>query len=83
MMRHIGICWCWNLPTPFIFTSIKIKVHNYLICNIFMQWIYGALFLLRSVHPSDPTFNELVDKPILNVPIFTQLGSWECGNATS
>jgi hypothetical protein len=46
-----------------------------------MQWIYGAL-LLRSVHPSDPTFNELVDKPILNVPIFTQLGSWECGNAT-
>jgi len=47
-----------------------------------MQWIYGAL-LLQNVHPSDPTFNELVNKPILNVPIFTQLGSWECGNATS
>jgi hypothetical protein len=27
--------------------------------------------LLQGVHPSDFTFNELVEKLVLNVPIFT------------
>jgi hypothetical protein len=38
----------------------------------------GAFFLLQGVQPSDPTFNDMVKKPVLNVPIFTQVGSWEC-----
>jgi len=39
--------------------------------------------LLLDVHLGDPTFNGLVEKPMLNVPNFTQVGSWECGYVTS
>jgi hypothetical protein len=56
----------------------KIEVHN-----IFIWRICGALLWLQGVHPSDLMFNELVEKLVLNVPIFTQVGSWECGYVTS
>jgi hypothetical protein len=61
----------------------KIGVHDYSTCDIFSWRIRGALLLLRGVHPGDPTFNELVEKPMLNVPIFTHVGSWECGYVIS
>jgi len=61
----------------------KIGVHDYLTCDIFIQQVCGALMLLWGVHLGDPTFNELVEKPVLNVPILIQVGSWECGYATS
>jgi hypothetical protein len=52
----------------------KIWVHGYSTCDIFIQRICGAL--LQGVQPSDPTFNELAEKLVLNVPIFTHVGSW-------
>jgi hypothetical protein len=40
--------------------DFKLEVHDYLVCDIFIRWIRGALLLLWGVHLSDPTFNELV-----------------------
>jgi hypothetical protein len=77
----------WSLlvlePSHTFHVEVKIGVHAYSTRDIFIQRIYGALLLLQGVHPSDPTFNELVEKPMLNVPIFTHVGNWECGYVTS
>jgi hypothetical protein len=60
----------WSLlvlePSHTFHFDSKIEIHN-----IFIQRICGALLLLQGVHPSDLTFNELVEKLVLNVPIFT------------
>jgi hypothetical protein len=56
----------------------KIGVHDYLAHDIFIQQIFGALLLLQGVYHGDLTFNEWVEKLMLNVPIFTHVGSWEC-----
>ncbi len=70
----------WSLlvlePSHTFHFDSKIGVHDYLVCDIFIWRIScGALLLLRHVHPSDTAFFELVEKPVLNVPIFTQVGS--------
>jgi hypothetical protein len=72
----------WNLLAlepfhTFQFNS-KIGVHDYSTPDIFIQQICRALLLLQGVHHGDLTFNELVEKLVLNVPIFTHVGSWEC-----
>ncbi len=61
-------------PSHTFHSNSKIGLHDYLARDIFIQHICRALLLLGGVHPSDPTFNELVEKPMLNVPILTQLG---------
>ncbi len=65
----------WSLlvlePSHTFHFDFKIGVHDYSTCDIFIPQIHGALLLLRGVHPNDLTFNELVEKPMLNVPIFT------------
>jgi hypothetical protein len=58
-------------PSHTFHLDSKIGVHDYSACDIFIEWIHGALLLLRGVHPIDHTFNELVEKPMLNFPIFT------------
>jgi hypothetical protein len=60
----------------------KIGVYDYSTRDIFIQQICWAL-LLQGVQLSDFTLNELVEKLMLNVPIFTRVGSWECGYAIS
>jgi hypothetical protein len=65
----------WSLlvlePSHTFHFDFKIGVHGFSTCDIFIPWIHGALLLLRGVHPSDPTFNELVEKPMSNVLLCT------------
>jgi hypothetical protein len=70
----------WSLlvlePSHTCHFNFKIGLHDYLVCEIFIHRIScGALLLLQGVHLGDTTFNELVEKPVLNVPIFTQVGN--------
>ncbi len=69
----------WSLlvlePSHSFHFDSKIGVHDYSTHDIFIRQTHGALLLLQGVHIGDHTFNELVGKLVLNVPIFTQLGS--------
>jgi hypothetical protein len=65
----------WSLlvlePSHTFHFDSKIGVHDYSTHDIFIRQICGALLLLQGVHLGDHTFNELVEKLVLNVPIFT------------
>jgi hypothetical protein len=69
----------WSLlvlePSHTFHFDYKIGVHDYSIRDIFFRQICGALLLLQDVHFGDPTFSGLVEKLVLNVPNFTQVGS--------
>jgi len=69
----------WSLlvlePSHTFHFDFKIGVHDYSTCDIFIRQICGALLLLQGVYPSDLTFNEPVEKLVLNLPIFTHVGN--------